>query len=679
MEYYRFFEREISWLSFNERVLQEAGDKSVPLYERLKFLAIYSSNLDEFYRVRVSHHQSLQKLKKALKSEFHLNPKRVLESINTRVYDNQSVFMKIFKTQILPGLEKHGVNLCTVISLSKDQKVFVWKYYKKKVLPLLTLQQIMPGTPPFIENRVIYFVVSALVKGFLRKIYLLKIPHKELGRFIEVPSDEGMIIIQLEDIVRYYADTLIKKGDIVSVNIIKISRDADLHLEDEFGDNIVEKIQKSLAKRLTGIPSRFQYDEEMPASTLNRMIDCYNLKKQDLIPGGRYHNFHDFMDFPSPKDPKLFYKFMPQLSSTELRGKKDYFKVIRERDILLSTPFQNYKYVINFLNKAVNDESVRSISITIYRVARDSKICHALEKAAKAGIDVTIFDEVQARFDEESNLYWGDRLTKAGARVLYSLRKLKVHTKLLLIERREENTMQYYSFLSTGNFHEKTAELYCDHSIFTSRKELGIEVKKIFNYLEKPRANYRYKHLLVAPYFLRDKLEALIDIEIANAQAGKKADIFFKMNSLEDKVMIRKLYDASEAGVKIKLIVRGICCLIPGLKGMSKNIKVISIVDRFLEHSRIFSFYNDGDVKYYLSSADLMNRNLTRRVEVAFPIYDKNCKKVLKDYLKLQWKDNVKSRKIDATQSNKYRISKSKDKVRAQYAYYNYLKEIHGE
>ncbi|NND77772.1 MAG: polyphosphate kinase 1 [Flavobacteriales bacterium] len=668
----------MSWLAFNERVLQEAGDKSVPVYERLKFLAIYSSNLDEFYRVRVSHHKSLLKLKKALKSEFHLNPKRVLESINRKVYDNQQVFRKIFRTQILAEFEKNNIALCTVLELDKSQKAHIHKYYKKKVQPLLTLHQIMPGNPPFIENRVIYFVVSTVVKGFLRKLYLLKIPHKELGRFTTVPSTTGLVVVQLEDIVRYYADSLIKKGEIVSMNTIKISRDADLHLEDEFGDSIVEKIKKSLAKRSTGFPTRFQYDEEMPSSALNRLIDCYDLKKQDLIPGGRYHNFHDFMEFPKPENPKFFYEPLPVLKAKEFHDKKDPFKVIRSKDVLLSTPYQDYKYVVNFLNNAIDDNCTKSISITLYRVARDSKICLALEKAAHSGIDVTVFDEVQARFDEESNLYWGNRLTKAGARVLYSLRKLKVHTKLLLIEREEDNITRYYSFLSTGNFHEKTAKIYCDHNLFTANKEIGIEVRKVFSYLEKPRANFRYKHLLVAPYFLRNRLEEFIDREIENAHAGKKAEIFLKMNSLEDKVMIRKLYDASEAGVKIKIIVRGICCLIPGVKGMSKNIKVISIVDRYLEHSRIFSFHNDGDPVYYLSSADLMNRNLSRRVEVAFPILDKDNKNLIKDHLKIQWSDNVKARKIDAEQLNKYKKSSSKKKVRAQYAYYNYLKERHG-
>ncbi len=676
MEYYRYFERESSWLSFNERVLQEAMDKKVPLFERLKFLAIYSSNLDEFYRVRVSHHQSLLKLKKNLKHEFALNPKRILDSIYRRVYENQGIFRKIFKTQILPELAKNNIHLCNIGDLNKEQREFVYNFYRKKVQPQLRLEQILPGNPPFIENRVIYFIISTLVKGFLRKIYLLKIPHDKFGRFIEIPSNDGLVIIQLEDIVRYYCATLIAKGEIVSINVIKMSRDADLHLDDEFGENILEKIKKSLDKRLTGVPTRFQYDEEMPASTLNRIIDCYNIKKQELLPGGRYHNFHDFMEFPFPDIPKRKYKALEELKSKRLAGKKDYFKVIDEKDVLLHFPYQNYKYVINFLDKAVLDKSVKAISITIYRVARDSKICLALENAAKAGIRVTVFDEVQARFDEASNIYWGNRLTQAGARVIYSIRKLKVHTKLLLIERKEKEKMRYYSFLSTGNFNEKTARFYTDQGLLTANQEMGSEVKKVFEFLENQDKRFTYQHLMVAPEFLRTQLENLIDREIKNAQDGKKAELFFKMNSLEDKIMIRKLYEASEAGVRIKLIVRGLCCLIPGVKGMSKNIKIISIVDRFLEHSRIFEFHNNGKPEIFLSSADLMTRNLTRRVEVAFPIYDKEAKKVLRDYLRIQWKDNVKARIIDAEQSNKYKKSKASHKIRSQYEFHTYLKNL---
>ena len=676
MEYYRYYEREASWLSFNERVLQEAADKKVPLFERLKFLAIYSSNLDEFYRVRVSHHQSLLRLKKNLKHEFALNPKRILDYINKRVYANQAIFRKIFKTQIIPEMEKNGIYLCNVGELNKSQKNFIYNFYRKKVLPTLNLEQILPGNPPFIENRVIYFVVSTLVKGFLRKIYLLKIPHDKFGRFIQVPSKNGHIIVQLEDIVRYYCASMINKGEIVSVNVIKMSRDADLHLDDEFGDSILDKIKNSLDKRLTGVPTRFQYDEEMPASTLNRLIECYGLRKQELLPGGRYHNFHDFMKFPFPNLPKKFYKTMEELKCKELTGKKDYFKAIRKNDILLHFPFQSYKYVLNFLNKAVSDPSVKEISITLYRVARDSKICMALESAAKAGIKVTVFDEVQARFDEASNIYWGNRLTEAGARVLYSIRKLKVHTKMLLIEREEEDQIQYYSFLSTGNFNEKTATIYSDKGLLTANQEMGSEVKKVFRYLENPEQQFTYQHLLVAPDFLRSHIEELIDFEIRNANEGRKAEIIMKMNSLEDKTMIRKLYDASESGVQIKLIVRGLCCLIPGVKGMSKNIKVISIVDRFLEHARIFEFHNNGDPRIFLSSADLMSRNLTRRVEVAFPIYNKENKKVLMDYLRLQWKDNVKARIIDTEQSNRYKRSKSTKKIRAQYEFHSYLKEL---
>ena len=674
-----FFNRDLSWLSFNYRVLQEAKNPRVPLIERLKFLAIYSSNLDEFYRVRVASHRHLMRLKKKTKIELELLPGALVKKINEKVDKQQNELGEIFRNQLIPGLAKNNIYIVDGSNLSKEQLEFAGEYFKNEVRQFIAPVNIEENSePPFLENKRLYFAArleSSQDNNITVENVIVNIPADKTSRFIVLPSGEKKhMVIQLDDVMRLSLDILFPGKRVIHFYSIKLSRDAELYLEDEFSDDVIEKIKNSLKKRATGVPSRFLYDLAMPGSFLSYLKGVFNLEEEDIVPGGRYHNFNDFFNFPAPDEPGLFYEKFAPLPHPGLETYDSLFEAIAQKDYILHFPYQSYDTVIRFIEEASTDPQVESIKITLYRVAGDSRVARALIAAAKKGIAVTVFDEVQARFDEESNIYWGDELSKAGAKVMYSYEKLKVHSKLCLVTRREGKQLKRYAFLSSGNFNEKTAKIYCDHGLLTADDRLTRESDRVFDYLENREVIPDFEHLLVAPFDLRKRLRALINEEIANAEAGKKVGLTIKVNSLEDKKMIRKLYQASNAGVKIRIIVRGICCLVPGHEGMSKNIKVTSIVDRFLEHTRVFIFHNNGDEKIYIASADWMKRNLSRRVEVAFPIYDKAIRKELKDLLKFQLKDNVKARKLNKTQSNPYKKTKGKKAVRAQYDTYYYLK-----
>ncbi|MDH3269190.1 MAG: polyphosphate kinase 1, partial [Ignavibacteria bacterium] len=490
-----------------------------------------------------------------------------------------------------------------------------------------------------------------------------------------LPSENGKhFVIFLDDLIRLNLSTLLPGYHIESCYSIKLTRDAELYIDDEFTGDLLAKIQKGLSKRKTGTPSRFLYDKEMPNDFLKFLQTSLQLNKYDLIPGGKYHNFNDFFNFPKFSKPHLENEPMPPQVCKGLVGAVSIFDVISEKDMLLSFPYQSYGNIIKFLEEAADDLNVKSIKITLYRIADDSLVIRSLVKAAENGKDVTAFVEVKARFDEETNFTSVETLSKAGVKVHSSFPGLKVHSKLCLIERIEKAKSHFYSYLATGNFNEKTARVYADYGLLTSSQELGKEVKKVFNYLERKSDHEKFKHLLVAPFNLRKKLLELIDNEIKNIQEGKPAVITLKLNSLEDRKMIKKLCEASQAGVKIKLIIRGICCLVPGIKGLSENIETISIVDRFLEHARVYVFHNNGDIKYFLSSADGMKRNLSRRIEVAFPIYDDTIKKSLQKMIDLQWNDNLKARMIDKDQKNDYKRNKIENNIRSQYEIYKLLK-----
>lgn len=681
------YNRELSWLSFNYRVLQEAADLRNPLYERIKFLAIFSSNLDEFFRVRVASLRSLLRLKKKKRSELDFNIKKLLRKIHQVVNKYQEEFGDIFRSQIIPELAKNNIYLLDIENIEKEQAVFIKEYFKENIaISLKPMMLKKENSQLFLKNNALYFAIKLhRVKKSKRtnasgrknnKYALLEIPTDSYQRFINFPSNSGKnLLIFLDDLIKFCLPDLFPRYEIIESYSVKLTRDAELYIDDEFSGNLLEKIKKSLAKRNSGVPARFLYDLNMPRNFVSSLKAALKLSREDLIPGGRYHNLSDFFSFPNPLSPKLEFEQMTPLKCKELKNECSKFDVIKEKDVMINYPFQSYDYVLEFLQEAAADPYVESIQITLYRVAKNSRVINSLIESVKNGKSVTAFVEVKARFDEESNFYNAEILEKSGVKVLYSFPGLKVHSKICLVKRIENEIPNYYAFLSTGNFNEKTAKIYCDVGFFTSKKELTSELKKIFDYLSKRILFPEIENLLVAPFNLRDTFTNLINNEIRNAKEGKDASIILKLNSIEDKKIIKKLYEASNAGVKIKIIVRGICCLIPGVKNMSENIKVISIVDRFLEHSRIYIFYNGGDKKYFVSSADWMTRNLDRRIELAFPVYDENIQEELHDIINIQLSDNIKARKINKTQNNPYKKSKSKLQIRAQYEIYKYLKE----
>ncbi len=680
----RYFDRDLSWLSFNERVLQEARDPRVPLLERIKFLAIYSSNLDEFYRVRVASLRSLTKLNRSYRTALDITPSRLVDKINKQALLQQQEFGSLYRGTLLPELEEAGIRILQNERLSVQQKRFVQDYFKNRILPLLNTAAARPGNAPFIEDRKLYFACtikpkpgSKLRGGLKDRIILLNIPSAELGRFIQLPSDQDRTdILFLDDAVRLGLPSLFAGSKIMGCHAIKLSRDAELYLDEEFTGNVKEKVKKSLKKRHTGVPSRFLYESSMPKETIRALRQLLGLKKQDVVPGGRYHNFSDLMQLPVEGHQELRDPAWPALTHPDLHEDADPFKAIKKNDIMLHFPYHDFGMLVRWLRRAASDPGVKRISVTLYRVAEGSAVCAALMDALHNGKDVTVFVEVQARFDEGSNLFWGETLEKAGAHVLYSYEHLKVHCKLCLVERSEGGRIVHYAYLGTGNFNERTSRIYSDIALLTKDPALCKEALEIFTYLKDRDHRPNVSRLLMAPLTLRSRLEEMIDREIEHALSGGEASITIKVNSIEDRAMIQKLYDASRAGVKIKMIVRGICCLVPGVPGMSENITVISVIDRYLEHARIYVFHNNGQTTVHLASADLMGRNLDRRLEVAFPINDPALRQEILHMLDLQWKDRVKARLIDEHQLNSYLPPTGNRKpIQAQVATYTYFKK----
>jgi len=672
----KYFDREISWLSFNYRVLQEAINQKVPLIERLMFLAIYSSNLDEFYRVRVASYRHILKLQKLNNIEQDNGIKKLLKSIKKKVHKQQVEFGEIFKKELIQGLKKQNIYLINSHQVESSFIPFLKNYFDVKVLPNLEIKKLNKNKTRFLKNKGLYLSVEATNKKTLKKdYYLINEPTSKAGRFIIIPnSEKKQIIIQLSDVMRLFIPKLFPECQINHCYSVKLTRDAELYLDEEIAETIEERILASLHKRKIGDPTRFLYDEKMPKEMLKVFRKVLGVKKSELVPGGRYHNFNDFFSFPQIDNKNLYYKDLPTLQHPTLNHFKSKFEAISQKDFILHFPYQDYNNVIEFLEEAARDKYVKSIDISLYRVAKDSKICKALIEASKNGIQVTVFNELKARFDEELNLNWGIKMKAAGVKVLHSFEALKVHSKICLINRIEGKKLEKYAYFGTGNFNEDTAKIYCDHALLTKNEILTNDLQKVFDFLKGNIKQPSYKKLLVAPFNIRNRFIELIDQEIENVKAGKIGKMLLKMNSLEDVEMINKLYEASNAGVKITIILRGICCLVPGVEGLSKNIKVISIIDRYLEHGRIYIFYNNGNEKLFLASADWMKRNLSHRIEVGFPIEDKSLKLEVKKLITLQLKDNVKARILNKTQSNPYKKSTSKTKVRAQYDFYDYLK-----
>lgn len=666
----KFKERDISWLSFNHRVLQEAKDPSVPLYERLKFLAIYSSNLDEFFRVRVSSMRSFKDMGKKTRQQLEVKPKKILKQIKATVEEQQNEFGRIFEKEILAGLAKNKIHLINESKYSKKQKTFVQSFFKKEVEAFLNISMVTKEEDSlFLENNTLHLVVD--FKGAKGEIAVMDIPTSNTSRFVVLPSeDDQHYVTFLDDIIRFNLTKKFPKKTIAGIYSVKLSRDAELYLGDEFDGNLMEKLKANLAKRKTGLPTRFLYDNNMPTPILQRLKTIFNLSKYDMVPGARYHNFTDFFGFPDPSNnPKLHDVKMPPKKHKELEKVPSILDAIKKKDYILHFPYQSYNYVPKMIWEAAEDPKVEEIHITLYRVANKSEVTTALLHALSKGKKVNTFIEAKARFDESSNLYWGAQLQEAGASVRYSFPGIKVHTKLLLIRKKEGRKLKNYAYIGTGNFNEKTAKLYCDHALLTADTRLADEVIQVFELLNRKIIVPKTKHLMISPFSTRSGFEKLVKKEISNAKKGKKAYIILKMNSLEDRGMIEKLYEASCAGVQIKLIIRGMCCLVPGVKDLSENIEVVSIIDRFLEHARVYIFGNDGKEKMYLASADWMTRNLDRRVEVVFPIYDPSVYTELRKIIDLQLADNKKARIINADQDNKY-VKKKGKKIRSQEAIY---------
>jgi len=661
----RFFDRDLSWLSFNDRVLQEAKDPTVPLLERIKFLAIYSNNLDEFYRVRVASLRSLTKLKKVDRTALEITPERRVERINQKALGQQKEFGALYRETLLPALAKRGIRILQEGQLSAPQKAFVRGFFSDRIMPLLHTAAVRAGNAPFIEDRKLYFACRLKPKGGTKeRMVLVNIPSDELGRFITLPAARGRTeLIFLDDAMRLCLGKLFTGHKVIGCHAIKLSRDADLYLDEEFIGNVKEKVRKSLRKRSTGLPSRFLYDNAMPQATLRALRDLLGLTKPDLVAGGRYHNFSDLMKLPVKGHAALRDPNWEPAAHVASKNGAATFSALQRGDVLWHFPYHDFGNVVRWLQQAARDPKVRHIAITLYRVAEGSAVGAALMDALSRGKRVTVFVEVQARFDERTNLFWGEALEQAGAKVLYSYENLKVHCKLCLVERRENNRTVRYAYLGTGNFNERTSRIYADIAMLTAQPALTREVAEVFAHLTDRRHRPALTQLLMAPLTMRDRLEACIDKEIESALLGLPAEIFLKLNSLEDRALIRKLYDASNAGVRVRAIVRGICCLVPGVAGLSANIEVISIVDRYLEHTRVYAFHNGGHPLVMLSSADWMGRNLDRRVEVAFPVNDPVLQREVLDMLEVQWKDRVKARLIDALQTNPYRMPRPKDQT----------------
>ncbi|WP_428331447.1 polyphosphate kinase 1 [Mucilaginibacter sp.] len=669
--------REISWLYFNDRVLQEAADPTVPLIDRIKFLAIFSSNLDEFYRVRVATLSRLANLNEKAKEILGYNPKKVLNQIKNIVVRQERKFNNLYENIIVKQLAEEKIFILNDKQLNVSRGEFVKHYFREKLLATLVPIMLDDSLPlPELRDRAIYFFVK-LTKNKKSRLALIEFPDT-LSRFVVLPETNNLkFIILLDDIIRYSLEDIffIFEHDSIEAYSLQLTRDAELDLDKEVSEKFIDSLSKSLQKRKKGKPMRLLYDSEMPLDMLKYLVTKMGLHGESLIPGNRYHNFKTFIAFPNVGRAGLEYEKTIPLPVDGLSFGKSLMGMIAKKDYLISTPYQSYDYVIHFLREAAIDPKTKEISIAVYRLAENSRIMHALMSAAKNGKKVTCLVELRARFDEQNNIAWSRRLEEEGVTVLYGIEGYKVHSKICLVTRLEKDKPAYYACLSTGNFNEKTARMYADHTLLTANKKITADLVNVFKALSKSTLPKGLKSLIVSPIDARPAIYKLIDNEIKNAKAGKKAYMILKMNSLADEQLINKLYQASNAGVKIKMIIRGMCCLIAGVKGYSENIEVLSIVDKYLEHARVHIYCNGGDELIYLTSADFMTRNIDTRVEVGFPIYDENLKKEVRDIINLQLTDNTKSREINSHNTNKYHKTNSAVPHRAQVDIYNYLKD----
>jgi polyphosphate kinase len=676
----KYIPKEISWLSFNERVLQEAENKEVPLLERFKFLGIYSNNLDEYFRVRVATLKRLSMYSSRSKEILGYNPKATLKTIHEIVLAHNAKFEKIY-TGLLHELAKHNTHIINEKQLNPEQAEFVRKYFHKEVrtriMPFLIEKD---ASLPNLTDDAIYLAIYLAKSDTQKRRYaLLEIPTNVLPRFIILPEkDDGKYIIFLDDIIRFGLNEIffIFDFDNISAYTIKLTKDAELEIADDISEGYIDKLSKSLQQRKRGTPVRFIYDRTIPGDLLKIITKKLNFGPDDVtIPSNRYHNFKDFMNFPNPGRKKLFNESLIPIPHRDIQPGRSILSVINKKDIMFFFPYHPFDHFIDLLREASIDPYVTSIQITLYRLARNSSVINALLNAVRNGKSVTTVVELQARFDEEANILWGNKLREEGVKVIYGVPGLKVHSKLCLITRVKNNVTQRFAAVGTGNFNEDTARVYTDLLLLTTDKKITNEVFKAFNFFSVNYKKDNFYHLVLSPFFLRNKIILLIENEIKNAKAGKKAFIYLKLNNLTDSEIIDYLYEASQAGVKIRLIVRGMLSLIPGVKKLSDKIEAIGIVDRFLEHSRYFIFCNGGNDQIYITSADLMTRNLDHRIEVTCPIFDKNIKCEIRKIFDIQWEDNVKARIFDAKQSNIFVKPGKKIMNQSQIEVYNWLKK----
>ncbi|WP_222983798.1 polyphosphate kinase 1 [Flagellimonas meishanensis] len=683
-----YVNREISWLHFNARVLQESADKKVPLIDRLRFLGIFSNNLDEFFKVRYATVKRIVDAGKTGKSVLGgERAKDLLEEITKIVIAQQSRSLEIFKS-IEKELEQENIFIINEKEITEGQAEFIRDYFFKKVnQELMTIILNDLTEFPLLNDTAAYLAVKMVMKKDHanhhgpNRYALIEIP-KGIDRFVELPKEGNKnFIIILDDLIRFCLDNVFTmfEYESISAHMIKITRDAELDIDNDLTKSFIEKISSSVESRKISDPVRFVYDKSIDKDTLQFLKEKMNIVDTDsVIPGGRYHNRRDYMGFPSLGREDLMYKKIESLPVKGFSMKGSLLELIAHKDFMIYTPYQSFSYVTKFLREAALDPKVRTIKITVYRLADDSQVASALINAAKNGKQVTVQIELQARFDERANIEYANQLQEEGVNLIFGVPGLKVHSKICMIEREEGEGIKRYGFISTGNFNESTAKIYTDYTLFTAHEGILKDMSKVFDFFETNYKIYKYKHLIVSPHYTKSTFIRLIDNEIANAEAGREAFIKVKMNSFTSYKMVDKLYEASRAGVKIQLIIRGICCLIPGVPGMSENIEAISVVDKFLEHPRVFIFGNGGNPKVYISSADWMTRNLDFRVEVGCPIYDPEIKQELLDTFEISWSDNTKARVFSDKQDNAYRKRKSgEEPIRSQFAlYYYYQKKL---
>lgn len=663
-----FNNRDLSWLAFNGCVLTEAESDTVPLLERIKFLSIFSSNLDEFYRVRMPVIAALENIGEEAD---------ILQKAKGTILSQQRRFGKAFTNDIIPQLRKHDVHVYYNEDIPEKVKPFLTNYFYSDILAYLQPVFIDNVTGFFPENNKLYFLVVLQPNESTEKSVIINIPSDKISRFFTADIDSEKVVVLIDDIIRLNLKKLFPDA-IAGCYSFKVTRDAELDLKDEYPGDIAEEVEKQLNKRDQGLATRFLHEPAIPLRHLHFLAEQLGLANAVSVEGGRYHNLKDLADFPV-NIPQLSYSKWPAAQWPVVPEGETLLEYIDKQDVLLNVPYQSYKSIQRFFNEAAINPDVEEIYITLYRVAKESKIANALISAAKNGKKVTVMIELKARFDEANNIKWARKMKAAGVRIIYSITSLKVHAKVALVKRKCGDRLKYTGLLATGNFNESTASFYTDHILMTANPALTREMELLLLFLTKRKKPsspdfIQFKQLLVSQFNLQERFLALIDREIEHAHNGNPGSITIKMNNLEERVLISKLYEASEAGVDINLIIRGICCIVPGVEGMSSKITVRRIVDRYLEHGRVFIFGNNGDVEVYMGSSDWMNRNIYRRIEVCFPVYDKQIKKRILDIITLQLQDNVKAVIVDGDMKNQP-IEVTEPIVQSQFAIYNLLKD----